>query len=191
MEKTISSQTEELNRTFNEVLHWFFAYPTIEVTLNELSKETKTSKTTAKRIVDELIKTGFLDRIVIGRLWRIRANQGHQFFKTIKIPYNLNLVYNTGILDLINQQMPNARAIILFGSYRKGDDIPTSDLDIAVEVIGDQPLRVYILGVIKKFGYRENVKVNVHVFSRNHIDLNVFANIANGILLQGFLEVRP
>ena len=40
-------------------------------------------------------------------------------------------------------------------------------------------------------GYRKNVPVNVHVFSRNKIDLNLFANIANGIILEGFLEVRP
>ena len=44
---------------------------------------------------------------------------------------------------------------------------------------------------MQALGYRKNIKVNLHVFSRKHIDLNVFANIANGIVLNGFLEVRP
>ena len=44
---------------------------------------------------------------------------------------------------------------------------------------------------LEKLGFRTNVKVNLHIFSRNKIDLNLFANIANGIILSGFLEVLP
>jgi hypothetical protein len=40
-------------------------------------------------------------------------------------------------------------------------------------------------------GYRKNVLVNLHLFTRNRVDLNLFANIANGIVLEGFLEARP
>lgn len=101
------------------------------------------------------------------------------------------MVYESRLLDQINKNHPNSLAVVLFGSYRKGDDIPESDLDIAVEILGGEPIKVMELGVISQFGYRQNVKVNLHVFSRNKIDLNVFSNIANGIVLQGFLEVRP
>ena len=66
-----------------------------------------------------------------------------------------------------------------------------SDLDIAVEITGNHDLQVIQLGVLQQLGYRSNVPVNLHVFSRNKIDLNLFANIANGIVLAGFLEVRP
>ena len=84
-----------------------------------------------------------------------------------------------------------ALAVVLFGSYRKGDDVRESDLDLAVEVLGNEELQIIELGIITNLGYRENVKVNVHVFTRNKIDLNLFTNVANGILLQGLLEVRP
>ena len=47
------------------------------------------------------------------------------------------------------------------------------------------------LGIVEQLGYRKKVNVNLHVFSRNKIDLNLFVNIANGIVLDGFLEVRP
>jgi len=33
--------------------------------------------------------------------------------------------------------------------------------------------------------------VHLHIFSRNKVDLNLFANISNGIILDGFLEVHP
>jgi predicted nucleotidyltransferase len=87
--------------------------------------------------------------------------------------------------------VPNSRAVVLFGSYRKGDDIETSDIDIAVEVIGDAEMKIMPLGAIPQLGYRKKVPVNIHIFSRNKIDINLFANIANGIVLEGFLEVRP
>ena len=112
-------------------------------------------------------------------------------FTTRKIAENLRLVYESGVLEEINKHYPQALAVVLFGSYRKGDDVRESDLDLAVEVLGNEELQIIELGIITKLGYRENVKVNVHVFTRNKIDLNLFTNVANGILLQGLLEVRP
>ena len=85
--------------------------------------------------------------------------------------------------------MPNAKAIVLFGSYRKGDDNEESDIDIAVEVI-DESRYIEDFGVIGKFGYRRGITVNLNVFSRDKINNNLFSNIANGIVLDGFLEVK-
>ncbi|MAF35906.1 hypothetical protein CL622_02190, partial [archaeon] len=67
----------------------------------------------------------------------------------------------------------------------------SSDIDIAIEVVGNKELQIKELTTISKLGYRKNVVVNAHIFSRSKIDKNVFANIANGIVLQGFLEVQP
>ena len=101
------------------------------------------------------------------------------------------MVYESGILQEIHRRIPNLKAVILFGSYRKGDDTEKSDIDIAVEVAGDQEIKIESLGILQTFGYRKDVQVNLHIFSRNKIDINLFSNIANGILLEGFLEVRP
>ena len=99
--------------------------------------------------------------------------------------------YYGGLRDHIFKIVGNAKSVVLFGSYRKGDDNDKSDVDIAVEVADDEELRIVELGVIPKFGFRNNVKINLHIFSRNKVDLNLFSNIANGIVLEGFLEVRP
>ena len=99
--------------------------------------------------------------------------------------------YFNGIRDDIAQKIGNANAILLFGSYRKGDDTEKSDVDIAIEVAGNEEVQVISLGQITELGFRKNVQVNLHVFSRNKIDINLFSNIANGIVLEGFLEVRP
>ena len=108
-----------------------------------------------------------------------------------KIPYNLQLLYESGIIGAVYNKIPNARAILLFGSYRWGTDNEKSDIDIAVEVLGNEEMRIEALGLIGQFGFRKKVKVNIHIFSRKRIDINLFTNIANGILLDGLLEVHP
>ena len=123
-------------------------------------------------------------------MWRISQDLSHEYNVVWKIPYNLHLVYQSGIINEIRKVFLNPRAIILFGSYRKGDDTEKSDIDIAVEVLEEKDLEIIHLGMIPQLGYRSNVPVNIHIFSRNKINLNLFANIANGIILEGFLEVR-
>ena len=79
----------------------------------------------------------------------------------------------------------------MFGSYRKGDDTDKSDIDLAIEIVGNEDIKIVQLGAIPQIGYRKNVPVNLHIFSRNKIDLNLFNNIVNGIVLEGFLEASP
>ncbi len=181
----------ELNEAYKKVQYWFFSYPTKEVSLNDLTKFTNISKTTANTIITELTKNEFLKVEKIGNLWRVSCNQEHYFNTTKKIAYNLEMIYETQIIETILKNIPTCRSIILFGSYRKGDDIETSDIDIAVETLDNEEINIFELGTIKEFGYRKNIKVNVLKFSRNKIDLNLFANLVNGIVLYGFLEARP
>jgi len=182
--------TDTLERTLDKCLAWFYAYPRTKVGLNDLSAAIKSSKTATKQIVESLVQYQIINKEVIGKAWLLSANQKNNYFFNQKIPYNLSLIYKSNILDAVHEMIPSARAIILFGSYRWGSDIEESDIDIAVEVIDNQDLQVVHIGTIGQLGYRKNVPVNVHVFSRNKIDLNLLANIANGIVLDGFLEVR-
>ncbi|MBU1975942.1 MAG: nucleotidyltransferase domain-containing protein [Nanoarchaeota archaeon] len=183
--------TLQSNEAHLKVLHWFFSYPTGAIGLNDLADALDIAKTTAKTIVLQLIEEGFLQREILGRMWRITVNSKHPYNFTRKICYNLNMISESGIIPLIYKLLDNPKAIILFGSYRKGDDNEKSDIDIAVEISGNDDVQIMELGKISRFGYRKNVAVNAYIFSRNRIDLNIFANIANGIVLDGFLEVRP
>ncbi len=181
----------ELNDAFQKVLIWFYSFPDKEMSLSDLASELQISKTTAHRVVTELVNQNFLKLEVLGRIWRVSCNKSHPSNYSMKIAYNLAMVYNSHILDDIHNVVPNPRSVILFGSYRKGDDNEKSDIDIAVEVLDGEEPRIRSLGIIPEFGHRKNVEVNLHIFSRSNVDLNLFANIANGIVLEGFLEVRP
>ena len=186
----------ELNEAYQKVLQFFFSYPTKEISLTELAYNLDISKTTANRVVSMLEKEEFLSKEVLGKVWRISCNQRHIYNFSRKIAYNLITIYESNLIKAVNdfiqskfQQGP--RAIILFGSYRKGDDTEKSDIDVGVEILGNQSILMKEFRIFPKFFFRKNVKVNLYIFTHNNIDLNVFSNIANGIVLDGFLEVRP
>ena len=181
---------DELERAYEKCLSWFYAYPKTRIGLNELSKYISSSKTATKEAVESLIEQEFLIREIAGRSWILFANSKHPYFLIKKMPYHLNKIYESGVVESIHEIIPESRAIILFGSYRWGDDIEESDIDIAVEVLGNKDMEIIRLGIIEKLGYRKKVPVNLHIFSRNKIDLNLYSNIINGIILDGFLEVR-
>jgi len=181
----------ELNEAYQKMLIWFFSFPEKEMSLTDLAAQLKIAKTTANQVVKQMVKEEFLHVEVLGKIWRISCNKSHLYNYSRKISYNLTMICEAGILEEIHKLIPNPKAITLFGSYRKGDDTEKSDIDLAVEVIDDKEPRIIELGVLPQLGYRANVPVNLHVFSRKKVDLNLFANITNGIVLEGFLEVRP
>ncbi len=181
----------ELERTLDKCLAWLYAYPRARIGLTELSKKIKSSKTATKNVVNDLITQKFLKSEIAGRAWILSVNQKHPALLTKKMPYHLSKIYESDVLEAVYQIVQSPRSVILFGSYRWGTDTEESDIDIAAEVLGNEELKIVQLGIIRELGYRKDVKVNLHIFSRNKIDLNLFANIANGIVLDGFLEVRP
>lgn len=181
----------EVSEIYRRVLSYFFSFPEHPLGLNDLSGQIGSSKTSTKLAVNHLIEQGFLKKEEVGKAWRLSTDLKNPFIITKKIPHNLQLIYESDIIGAVYNKIPNARAIILFGSYRWGTDNEKSDIDIAVEVLENKNMKIENLGVIEKLGFRRKVKVNLHIFSRNKIDLNLFTNIANGILLDGLLEVHP
>mgnify|MGYP001594873366 FL=1 len=181
----------EVNEAYQKVMRWFFSYPLLPISLTDLAKELGISKKTASQVVQQLIGEGFLLREIVGKNWRITCNQKHAYNFSRKIAYNLSLIYESSIVEEAYKSIGNPRAIVLFGSYRKGDDTEKSDIDIAVEVLNNEELEIKKIGEFHNFGYRKNVPVNLYIFSRKKIDLNLFVNIANGIVIGGLLEARP
>ena len=179
----------ESNEPYLKVMRWFFSFPERKIGLNDIIKEVNISKTTANKVINRLEKEGFLIKEVIGKAWRVACNQRHEYNRTKKICYNLEMIYESEIIKEVNKKY-QPKSIILFGSYRKGDDNENSDIDIAIELVSNIDLKIEEFGIIEKFGYRKNVKINIHRFSRKKINNTLFSNIANGIVLEGFLEVK-
>ncbi len=127
----------------------------------------------------------------MSKIWRIKANQQSPEFIKSKVIHNLNFIYQSGLVEFLNEQFNNPKAIILFGSFRKGDDISTSDIDIAIESDEVEEYKTVTTKELIEFENLISRKIQIHLFNRKSVDINVFNNIANGIVLMGFLEVKP
>jgi len=178
---------EETSRS--RILEILFKFPDKEFSLSDLAKEASVAKANVGKILDELVGTDIINITKLSKIWRISANQRNWFFVKSKIVYNLNFVYQSGLVEFLVDYFKNPKSIILFGSFRNGEDISSSDIDIAIE--SDEFEEYRIVGLKELHGFEQDIGRNIqlHLFNKN-VDLNVFNNIANGIVLFGFLEVN-
>ena len=165
-------------------------YPDKEFSLSDLAKEARVAKPHIGLILHEFQKAGIIQIIKLSKIWRIQADLSNWTFVKNKVLYNLNFIYQSGIVELLMEHFGNPKALILFGSFRKGEDISSSDIDIAIES-EEEEYKTVTTKELLAFEQAIGRKVQIHLFNRKTVDLNVFNNIANGIVLAGFLEVRP
>lgn len=204
MKKPISLKKEHklynVETARQKVIEVLFRYPEKEFSLSDLAKEAGAAKANMGMIIDEFISVGLIEVEKLTKIWRIRANTRHPDFINGKILYNLSQIYNSNVVSFLDDCFGNPRAIVLFGSFRKGEDNSSSDIDIAIETDDTSEYQSKNLKDFAGKGLKKDVekfeedigrKVQIHLFSRKAVDMNVFNNIANGIVLSGFLEVKP
>jgi len=187
---TKSYQKLLIQSSQQRVLSILFQFPEKEFSLSDLAKEAGVAKPHIGRLLQELEQLQMITVERLTKIWRIKANQQSWDFIKSKILYNLNFVYQSGLVEFLKDYFGNPKAIILFGSFRLGEDISTSDIDIAVEVDDTEEYKTLGLRELSEFEKLVHRRIQLHLFNRKHVDTHVFNNIANGIVLAGFLEVH-
>ncbi len=177
-----------IESSLQRVLEVFFTMPDKELSLSDVASLSRVKKSNIGGFLRFLEKEEFIIIETLNNLWRIQANLRSRRFLRSKMIYNLSLIYQSELIDFLNDYYSNPKAIILFGSFRKGEDISTSDIDIAVEHLGEYDvIRLNDLTGLEKV-FKRNIQI--HLFNPKKTDKNVFANIANGIILSGFFGLK-
>ena len=165
--------------TIQEVLIIFFENPSREFHLRELSRILKLSMPTIISATDKLAK----ERLVIKEkgkvITKVMANRANIEFTRLKRLHNLELIYKSSLINHISESYSQPKAIILFGSFSRGEDIEKSDIDIAV--ITNKKLNLDLLkyeNIFKK-------PINLHEINLDKISKEFKANLLNGIVLEG------
>ena len=174
----------------NKVIEVLFKYPEKEFSLSDLAREAGVAKANIGNILEEFQGAGLISIEKLSKIWRIRANQTNWFYIRSKIVYNLNWVYKSGLVEFLIDHFKSPKAVVLFGSFRKGEDISPSDIDIAIESDEVDDYKIIGLRELSEFESIIGRRIQIHLFNRETIDINIFNNIANGIVLWGFLEVK-
>ena len=179
-----------IQNALQRVLEVLFRYPEKEFSLSDLAKEAGVAKPHIGAILTSLEQLGFITITRLTKIWRIKANQQSRNFIKSKIIYNLNFIYQSGLVEFLTEHFGNPKSIILFGSFRQGEDFSTSDIDLAIETDETEEYKTIELRILSDFEREIGRKIQIHLFTRKDIDVHVFNNIANGIVLSGFLEVK-
>ena len=165
--------------TIWKVLTMFFENPTTEFHLRELSRQTKLSMPSIISTTDKLNKEQLITKKKTPFLTTTKANAKNQQFTRLKRIFNLEQIYNSNITDDLIQEYNHPQAIILFGSYSRGEDTETSDIDIGI--ITHKNKNIELAPYEKKL----KRKISIHEIDVHKISPEFKNSIYNGIILEG------
>jgi len=117
------------------------------------------------------------------RRWSIELNRSNHKVMQLKRVDNLKLVYESGLTDFLEKECAGG-TIILFGSYSRGEDTVSSDIDLAV--IGRKNKRIDVINFEKML--QRKININFYESFRN-VHKHLKENLCNGILLIGGVEL--
>ena len=169
------------------VLEVFTNEPTKKHYLKEISEKSKLAHTSVKIQLIKLVKANLIIQVNEKKGKRnfpfFVANINSEKFKFVKKIQNLKQLYSSGILNFLEEKtIPSS--IVLFGSYSNGEDIESSDIDIFIES------KEIVLN-LNKFEKKLNRKINIYFKSNiNLCPKELRNNIANGMVLLGFIELK-
>ena len=172
-----------------EILKHFMENPEREIHIRELAKEAKISPTTATNYLEELKKENLLSKEKSRNVILYKANSDNPLFKETKKYYNIKKILKSGLLDYLNQELNYPEAIILFGSYAKGENIKRSDVDIFISTESKKQVS------LKEFERKLGAEIHLFIYSKKQIEelkvknKELLNNVLNGIKLSGFIEV--
>lgn len=175
------------NYSIWKVLRVFFDDPNPKegFTIRWISTEIGLAPTSVKLHLDELTKEkgwGYpLAMRSKGRsyptYWANQASELFRFYKRMDIIFRLE---ESGILEKIMEEH-GPKAIVLFGSASRGEDVKGSDIDLFLHDVKGEP-------EIQDFEHlKRNIQYHLHPF--NKIEKELRNNIINGIRLRGYLKV--
>ncbi|MEK6859958.1 MAG: nucleotidyltransferase domain-containing protein [Nanoarchaeota archaeon] len=160
-----------------QVMEVFFKEPTSIHFIREISKKIRLAPTSVKIYINNLLK----EELIISKKSKpfdgYVANRENEKFLFYKRLYNQYSLYELKekIIDTLSP-----KAIVLFGSYDKGEDIESSDIDI---LLISKIKKDINLGIFEK---ELNRKINIMIISDlNELDKNIEKKIINATKIYG------
>jgi len=162
----------------------FFISPTSKLRVREIEKLLKLPLPSVIRYCKELQAEGILTIIKTGSVVFYTGNRANSNFILEKRLFNIKSVYDSGLIEFLKIELSNP-AVILFGSYSKGEDIENSDIDLYIETHSKKEIN------LEKF--EKILKRKIQLFRHKSIseikNKELADNVINGIVLNGFIEV--
>lgn len=156
-----------------KVLEIFFIEPTSPHYIKEISRKINLAHTSVKRHILELAKLGLIQESqqIFKAYKSSRENPEFIFAKKIG---NIIFLKESGLIENLKEHYP--KSIILFGSYSKGEDTESSDIDLFVD---SKKLKINL----EK--YEKVLKRKIHLLFREEVSKSLIESINQGEILYG------
>lgn len=166
----------------NEIL---FEKPSYKFHLREIARLAGVHPNSAKSAAVKLKKEGIAIVEKKKHITEISADMKNQGFAKKKRVFNFKKIYDSGIIEYLSEKLA-PESISVIGSYSKGEDIESSDIDIVV------------LGSLKKpenidiSEFEKMLKRKIHLLTASYKEISdeFFTNLINGMLLYGYLRKK-
>ncbi len=170
-----------------KVAELIFNYPHKTFHIRMLEKETGLSTTAVIKAAEELEYFKIIKVEKTPITTNIRADLESEAYRFYKMTFNIYRLKSYGFVDkLIKTFYPEA--IVLFGSFAKGEDIENSDIDILIISHRKNNKELENLSIISE--KRLNREMNAIVLPSLEKSAAEFKNAAaNGIVLHGYLDM--
>ncbi len=164
------------------IMKLFFDSPEKKFHVRQIARLTNLSAPGVAKIIIRLKKEGLLSWENTGVVKNVFATKTQRFLCS-KLSYNLMTIYESGLVRVLKEEYEEPEAIVLFGSFGRGEDDSKSDVDIAIVTNKSKTLN------LKKIESKLNKKVNVYEIKIKECKKEFLNNLANGIVLAGYLKL--
>ncbi len=168
---------------YNKILGVFYENPTMKFHVRELARITKLNPNTIINVIKSLEKERLIIKEKKKYIVEISANIENKNFTTKKRIFNLSQIYESGIIEFLEQKY-SPKAICVLGSYSKGEDIEKSDIDIII--IGEKEKSEDLT----KFEKMLSRKIHLIITDYEKMSKEFYVNLINGIILYGYIDKK-
>lgn len=159
--------------------------PLKEWHFGEIVAEAEVTKAVANKWLRKYVKDGLLKRVKSrGRFPYFTARGNNPVYHSWKRLYALEKLHKSGLMRHL-LLLKNARTVVIFGSFAKGDWYKDSDIDVFIYGSAE--------GLDKSF-YESKLKrsIEVHEFESRkelkEVKTGLLANVLNGYLVKGRVQ---
>ncbi|MCK5333919.1 MAG: nucleotidyltransferase domain-containing protein [Candidatus Aenigmarchaeota archaeon] len=160
----------------------FFINPSSQLRVREIERKLKIPLPSVIRYCKELEKESILKINQVGNVTFYTAGRTETYLLEKKL-YNIKQLYDSGLINQLKIDLCNP-AIVLFGSYAKGEDTEESDIDLYIETPSKKQLQLD--------KYEKLLKRKIQIFQHKNLkdipNPHLANNIINGITLNSHIE---
>ncbi len=167
-----------------KIEEYFLLNPTSRLRARQVERELKVPFPSVVRYLKELQQENILQKTIIADVTLFSANRNSSEYLFKKKAFNLLHLKESKLITHLIQTLSNP-TIILFGSYARGEDIESSDIDLYIET--ESKIKLNFTKFEKKLQRRIQIIRYKRIKQVSNKDLA--NNIVNGVPLNGFLEV--